>query len=93
MTNIPEPHPNLTNRDLGTLLSSLGFHSSPSTSEFHRVWQHSEAGTLLILPANKEDKRPLWVTLHSIRTHLDYNGHMDGKDFDEFVKTGKLAVS
>lgn len=93
MAKSPKPHPDLTNRDLGTLLTSLGFQSSPSTSEFHLLWYHPEAETVIILPANKADERPLEVNLHSVRAHLDYNGHMDAKDFDEFVKTGKLAVS
>jgi hypothetical protein len=48
---------------------------------------------VLILHKKKDDERPLEVDLHSVRTHLDYNGHMEAKDFDEFVKTGKLAVS
>jgi hypothetical protein len=93
MASNRKPNWVLTNRDLGRLLTSLGFQSSNTTSKFHRAWQHAEAGTLIILPANKEDERALEVNLHSVRTHLDYNGHMEAKDFDEFVKTGKIAIS
>jgi hypothetical protein len=82
----------LTNRDLNTLLTSLGFKVSDESEPFHRIWQHPEAGTMLILHKKTDDERPLEVDLQSVRTRLDYNGHLEAADFDEFVKTGKLAV-
>ena len=93
MARIRKPHPDLTNRDLTTLLISLGFQMKETGEEFHRIWRHPEAGTTIFLPANKDDERPLEVDLHSVRTHLHFNGHMEAADFDEFVKTRRLAVS
>ena len=85
----------LTNKDLNTLLARLGFERSDETTEKHRrVWRHREAGTTILLPANRTLDPPLQVDLVSVRTHLAYNGHLEADAFDEFVRTEKLpAVS
>ena len=80
----------LTNKDLDTLLVRLGFEAGETTERFCRVWRHPEAGTTLLLPANRTLEPPLEVDLVSVRTHLDYNGHLDADAFDEFVRTEKL---
>jgi hypothetical protein len=80
----------LKNKDLNTLLVRLGFKAGETTQRFRRVWRHPEAGTIILLPANRTLDPPLEVDLVSVRTHLDYNGHLDADAFDEFVRTEKL---
>ena len=87
-----QPRRNIPSRDLQSLLISLGFQKGKTAEEFHRIWRHPEAGTIILLPANKEDQRPLEVDLDSVRTHLYYNGHIEANEFDDFVKTGKLTI-
>lgn len=84
--------PAVTNGDLNRLLVRLGFQLTESMEKHHQVWRHPDAATVIFLPANKSDEPALEVDLHSVRTHLDYDGHLESDDFDDFVKTGKQPV-
>lgn len=91
---MPKANGRLTNKGLNDLLVHLGFESGEQTAKLRRVWRHPEAGTIILLPSNRTQKRPLQVDLVSVRTHLDYNCHLDAAAFDEFVRTERLpAVS
>jgi len=63
-----------------------------TNEELHRIWRHPKSGTKILLPTNKENEPPLEADLHSVRMHLDYNGHMETSEFDTFVRTGKPVV-
>jgi|GEM_PF-1593141 len=90
--NKTDPRP--TNNDLNTLLTHLGFDPGETTGKrkHRRVWEHPAAGTIILLPANRTHDPALLVDLVSMRAHLDYNGHLDGDAFDEFVRTGRVPV-
>jgi hypothetical protein len=66
----------------------LGFKPGDITRKKHRVWEHTAAGTVILLPSEPA----LMVDLISVRAHLDYNGHLDGDAFDEFVRTGRVPA-
>lgn len=83
----------LTNKDLSTLLLELGFQCGAETEKLRRVWRHPDAGTTILLPSNKSLEPPLEVDLISMRTHLDYNGHMGAPEFDEFVEKKRHPVA
>jgi hypothetical protein len=90
--NRTDPRP--TNGALNNLLTHLGFEPGETTGKrkTRRVWEHPEAGTIILLPANRTHDPALLVDLVSLRAHLDDNGHLDGDAFDEFARTGRTPA-
>lgn len=89
---MPKTNGSPTNKDLNSLLANLGFQQGEKTQKLRRVWRHSEAGTIILLPSNRTLEPASQVDLVSVRTHLDRDGHMEASEFDEFVVAKKHSV-
>lgn len=83
----------VTNKQLTDLLRELGFeHVATTDKRLKAVWRHPQAKTEILLPANKTREAAKLADILSVRTRLDYAGHLGADDFDEFAETGALPV-
>jgi len=80
----------ITNKMLSQLLLDLGFERGEETEKKNCVWHHPEAGTKLVLAANKVDEEALQLDTHPLRMKLELNGHLDAATFDAFLAEGRL---
>ncbi len=83
----------VTNSQLRQLLSDLGFTSRDSVQPRCRVFEHSESGARLVLTSNRDNEPAREADILSLRTHLDFGGHLLQDEFDEFIKHGVLKAS
>jgi hypothetical protein len=83
----------VTNQQLADLLRELGFeHVAIIEKRQKAVWRHPAAGTELLLPANKATEPARLADILSVRTRLDYAGHLGADAFDDFAEKGTLPA-
>jgi len=75
---------------LNQLLSDLGFEKTETTDKNNCIWEHGEAGTRVVLPANRVLDEALQIDLQPLRMKLHLNGHLETAAFDTFLAKGKL---
>ena len=80
----------VTNKQLRRLLRELGFQQGEHVEDTSLTYRHDEAGTVLLLPSNREDQPVRTADLMSVRTHLVHRGPLDQPAFDRFVDSGIL---
>lgn len=83
----------VTNQQLRQLLSDLGFENQDSVEPKCLVFEHPESHARLLLPANRDNQAARSADVLSLRTHLQYRGHLTEEAFDNFVEHGQLRAS
>jgi hypothetical protein len=83
----------VTNGQLRSLLTALGFQSRQSVEPKCCVFEHPESKATLLLPSNKDDEVARSADMLSIRTHLLFRGHIDEAGFEDFVERNELRAS
>ncbi len=79
-----------TNDQLRKLLLDLGFTYRSSTEPKCAIFEHPESKACLLLPTNGDGEAAREADVISLRTHLMYRGHLDQRQFDQFLRDGVL---
>ena len=83
----------VTNSQLRQLLTDLGFTSRASVEPKCAVFEHTDSGARLLMPANRDNEPAREADILSLRMHLDRRGHLEQDAFDEFIEHGVLKAS
>ena len=82
-----------TNQTLRQLLAALGFDAGDLTDNNHRVYRHADSQCLVVLPDNRDDQPARQADVLGLRDHLACTGHLEEKQFDDFLREGQLSVT
>ena len=82
----------VTYQQIRAMLITLGFVGTANDNG-SIVYHHSQAGSLILLPASRGDRFAREADILSVRRHLVGRGHLDEDVFDAFVSKQVLPES
>jgi hypothetical protein len=82
----------VTYQNIRDLLNALGFVGTANENG-PAVYHHSQAGSLILLPATRGDRFASDADLQSVGQHLIGRGHICDDDFDAFVSKQSIPES
>lgn len=79
----------ITHQQIQDLLATLGFVGA-ARDDGSKMYRHPEAGTLILLPAQRGDHFAREPDIQSVGRHLVGRGHLEEHAFEAFVREGIL---